>query len=73
MKILNLLAVEAVVEDLQPTMDKTENRPIGYHHSAKTDMRDHPHQPLLDEYKREQLDQGSGTRDFNPDLFKKYQ
>ncbi|QQP57420.1 Uncharacterized protein FKW44_002402 [Caligus rogercresseyi] len=76
-KIPNLLAVEAVVEDIQPTMDKAENNdkehePIGYHHSAKTDRRDHPHQPLLGEYNRKQLDQGSGTRDFNPDLFKKY-
>ncbi|QQP48515.1 Uncharacterized protein FKW44_008870 [Caligus rogercresseyi] len=76
-KIPNLLAVEAVVEDIQPTMDKAENNdkehePIGYHHSAKTDRRDHPHQPLLGEYNRKQLDQGSGTRDFNPELFKKY-
>jgi len=50
----------------------TEIETTDFHCRAETDMRDDPHQPLLDEYNRKQVGQGSGTRDFNPDLFKKY-
>lgn len=39
---------------------------------AETDIQTGPNQPLLDTYNRKQLGQESGTRDFNPNLFKKY-
>ncbi|QQP40686.1 Uncharacterized protein FKW44_014820 [Caligus rogercresseyi] len=58
-KIPNLLAVEAVVEDIQPTMDKAENN-------------DNENRLPSQSSTPTSLDQGSGTRDFNPELFKKY-
>ncbi|XP_076061759.1 uncharacterized protein LOC143037434 isoform X1 [Oratosquilla oratoria] len=39
---------------------------------AETDIQTGPNQPLLDTYNRKQLGKESGTRDFNPNLFKKY-